>query len=280
MTDAFISDPDIIEKYELENGKSFEDQFSVVSIESILFFIVSTAVWLSFQMFGQHKNDISALLAENKAHRPQWYAMMARLFQLGQSLLPDSDTYDNTGLTASQIEASKIVKFAAAVQTRDKSILFIKIAREVGGVKQPLSGSQLTAFEAYMNEISDAGVRMEIRNSPPDEMRMSIDVYFDPLVLDNTGRRLDGSGETMIQDAIRGYLTSLPFNGMYTNQALIDTLQAIAGVIQAELKAVSSRHGNYSQFLEINARAIPYSGYYTLSDSNLSINFIPNAEFV
>lgn len=281
MTDAFISDPEIIAKYELETGKTFDEQFSVVSLESILFFIVATAVWLSFQMFGQHKVDITDILYNNKAHKNQWYATMAKLFQYGHKLNPDTDTYDNSNLTDAEIEASRIVKFAAAMQPKDKSILYIKVATEVNGQKQPLSAAQLTALKAYLiDEVPDAGVRIEIINAPADAMRLEIDIYYNALVLDDTGKRLDGSGDTTIQDAIRNYLSNLSFNGLYSNQSLVDVLQNIEGVEQAELIAAYSRYGTYTEFQKINARSIPYAGYYAVADNNLVINFIANEEYI
>ena len=282
MTDAFMSDPEIISKYELEEGKTFDEQFKVTSIESILFFIVATAVWLfGFNILVQHKVDITAILKENKAHRPDWYATLAKNFQFGYKLIPDTDTYDNSNLTEAEIEASRIVKFAAAKQPKDKSILYIKVATEVNGQKQPLSDIQLTAFKAYLiDEVPDAGVRIEIINAPADEMRLEIDIYYNALVLDGSGKRLDGSGYTTIQEAIRNYLSDLSFNGLYTNQSLIDVLQTIEGVEQAELIAAYSRYGTYTDFQKINARSVPYAGYYAVADNNLMINFISNEEYI
>ncbi|MDR1116211.1 MAG: hypothetical protein LBL33_08735 [Tannerella sp.] len=280
MTDAFISNPDVIEKYGLEAGKTFDEQFSAVSIESILFFDMATAVWLSFQMFEQHKADVSEMLAGNRVHTNRWYAMKALSFRYGQSLIPDTDTYDSAGLTGEQIEASHVVKFAAAVQPRDKSVLYLNVATEVNGKKQPLSGAQLTALTAYFNEISDAGVRYAIINAPADRMRLELDIYYNPLLLDDEGRRLDGSGDTVIQDTVRSHIGSLPFNGMYTNQALVDALQNVDGVEQAELKGAYSKYGAYADFRAIDGRSIPHAGYYDIDDANLILNFIANEEYL
>ncbi len=231
--------------------------------------------------FNNANGYVTNVLYENKAHKNQWYATMAKLFQYGHKLNPDTDTYDNSNLTEAQIESSRIVKFAAAVQPKDKSILYIKVATEVNGQKQPLSAAQLTAFKAYLiDEVPDAGVRIEIINAPADAMRLEIDIYYNALVLDDTGKRLDGSGDTTIQDAIRNYLSNLSFNGLYTNQSLVDVLQTIEGVEQAELIAAYSRYGTYTEFQKINARSIPYAGYYAVADNNLIINFIANEEYI
>lgn len=282
MTDTYINDPDVIVKYGLESGKTFEEQFSVVSLENIWFFIVATAVWLfGYKQLVQHKTDVANILRENKAHRPNWYAMMAKQFQYGYALVPDTDYYDNTGLTEAQIAASRIVKFAAAVETKDKSITYLKIATEATGQKQPLSSAQLTAFTAYMiDETSDTGVRIEIINAPADTMRLKADVYFNPLVLDREGKRLDGTNDTPVQDAIRSYLSNLSFNGLYANQSLVDSAQVVEGVELFELKEAASKYGTYTEFQPINARSIPYAGHYAISDANLILNFIAYEEYI
>ena len=86
------------------------------------------------------------------------------------------------------------------------------------------------------------------------------------------------SAETPVQDAIRNYLANLSFNGTYTNQGLVDTLQVIDGVRIAEIKSAASRYGAYTEFTEINAREIAHAGYYEISDVNLILKFIADEE--
>lgn len=206
-----------------------------------------------------------------------WYACKAMLFQYGKDLAPEKDYYDNTGLTGEQVAAMRIVKYAAAVESKDKSILYIKIATgDASGNRYPLLSTQLTAFKRYINDIQYAGVRIQVVNENPDDMRLNIDIYYDPLVLNELGERLDGLSNTPIQDSIREHLRNLPFNGTYSNQGLVDVLQSIDGIHIAEIKYSGFRHGAYSQFTEINAREVAYAGYYRITDDNLTLNFIPD----
>lgn len=281
MTDAFISDPVVVEKYGIKEGDTFESLFPPVTLESILFYIVATCNWLSFRLFGQHKLDVAEILYNNKAHKNQWYAMMAKRFQYGHQLVVDTDEYDNTGLSDSEIEKSRVVKFAAAIQPKDKSILYVKVATEKGGVKEPLNNLQLVALSSYLTEeIADAGVRIEIINAPADEMRLEIDIYYNALILDSSGQRLDGTDAQPIQGAIRNYLRNLPFNGLYTNQSLVDVLQNVQGVEQAELLSVASRYGTFTEFQKIDARSVPHAGYYAIADKNLILNFRTHEEYL
>lgn len=280
MTDPYITNEMVKQLYGLKDGLTFEDQFSAVSLENIIFDNVATTLWVNQQLFEQHKIDISAILNEQMSGTAHWYAWKAKQFQFGQELVFETDYYDNTGLSSEQISSRQVVKYAAAVESLDKSILYLKIATESNGNRQPLSVAQLTAFKNYLNAYQYAGVRIVVINDQPDHMKLTIDIYYDPQVLDEAGKRLDGNANTPVQDAIRNYLKNLPFNGMYTNQALVDTLQVLDGVDVAEIKFAASRYGAYTQFTEINAREIAHAGYYQISDANLFLNFIPNEEIL
>ena len=119
-------------------------------------------------------------------------------------------------------------------------------------------------------------MRLQIINAKADELYLKLDIYYDPLILDSEGKRLDGTNETPIQNAIRGYIGNLSFNGLYTNQSLVDALQGVQGIEIADLRLAASRYGNYTDFTPIEARAIPYAGYYGITDNNLVLNMIPN----
>lgn len=277
MTDLFISNETVKDLYDLTAGQSFDEQFSSVSLENIMFSNVATSMFVMQELFEKFKSDISDSINQQMPGTANWYAYKAMLFQYGKDLVDDADYYDNTGLTDDQIAAMRVVKYAAAVESKDKSILYLKVASgDDNGNRYPLSSAQLTAFKQYINDVQYAGVRIQIINDNPDDMRLNIDVYYDPLVLNELGERLDGLSNTPIPDAIREHLKNLPFNGTYSNQGLVDVLQAIDGVHIAEIKYSGSRHGAYSQFAEINAREVAYAGYYQISDANLSLNFIPD----
>lgn len=276
ICDSFVSNKTIIQMYGLAPKKTFDEQFSKVSLESILFFVVATGVWIACRMFDQHKVDIQTILRDNRAHTPGWYAARAKEFQFGSNLVADNDFYDNTGLSVDQILKLQIVKFAVAAETPDSSMLYLKIATESGGKKQPLNSTQLASFKNYIGKIKDAGVRIKIINAPADELRLKLDIYYNPLILDATGKRVDGVNDAPLQEAIGNYIGNLSFNGFYANQTLVDALQRVDGVEIAELKEAASKYGNLRDFIPINARSTPHAGYYQISDQNLHINFIPN----
>lgn len=275
MTDAYLSDPEVIAQYGLTEGKTFDEQFSAVAIERIVFHSAATAMLVNFQAQDQHTVLIDKKLRDEKAHGPNWYAMMALLFQYGCELYSDTDYYDNSGLTAEQIEETRVVKFAAAVDSEKKGITYLKVAQESNGQKKPLTDDQLTALKNYISRIQDSGVNIVFINAPGDDMRIEMDIYYNPLVLDKDGKRLDGTSDTPVQDAIRNYVHNLLFNGTYANVKLVDAVQTVNGVELPELKKASSKYGVYTEFTEIDAIEKAHAGYYTISDANMLLRFIP-----
>ena len=51
MTDRFMAEPVIKEKYGLNEGESFDNTFSKVSVESVIFGIVASAIYVLESLF-------------------------------------------------------------------------------------------------------------------------------------------------------------------------------------------------------------------------------------
>ncbi len=103
---------------------------SKVAIYRLLVFVTAYAIWLLEINFDNHKKEIDKALLEQKSGTLPWYRTMALAFQYGFDLLTDSDKFDNGIATDEQIQASKIVKYAAVNEGLQDSRVIIKIAGE------------------------------------------------------------------------------------------------------------------------------------------------------
>lgn len=272
ITDAFINNDTIKKYYNLEAGKSFEEQFSTVSIENILFGIIAIGARVVVQLFDLHKREVSNIIKNQKVGSLRWYAYMARQFQFGRNLNPDTDEYDNSGLTDEQIAANKIVAYSA-VGKRD-GVLLIKVAKLVGDDLAPLAPDELAAFAEYMTRVQCAGDELEYINQKADKLKLNLSIYYNPLVLNQSGQRLDGQSSTPVADGIRRYLRELPFNGELVHAYLEDYLQKIDGVVFPSIDAMAYQYGN-TGWIPINVKYQPLSGYFTIDDNDLIIKYIP-----
>lgn len=289
MTDEFINDESIKSKYELTPGNTFEQEFSKVSVENILFSIIAFAIWVHESLWDIFKAENEAEMAKQKVHSKQWYRQKALDFQYGFSVIPGTDQFDNTGKSEDEIEGSKIVAQAACIKMISSSgygILRVKAAKLVGAELEQLSEPELSALRYYfMRHAADAGTQLKVTSGPADLLKLKIDVYFDPLVLSSNGERLDGSGSTPVVDAIKSYLKSLDFNGSLIIGTLENAIRSVHGVSEETvIKEAFSKYGSYTYYTEnvqnvgkIDAIRVADSGYMKLDEAELIINYLINS---
>ena len=265
MTTQFMFSITLSEIYGFTPGDAFDDTFSKVSLESIIFYIIAVAHYTLETIFDALKSYINVQLAALKPHTARWYRDKTLGFMLGATLVQDEDYYDVTGMTDSEIAAAKVVKYAAAKEATDSSFLTIKIAGETGGIRSKLADDVAIQVAAYIQEFKDMGVKINLINQDADIFNCELDIYYDPILLPETVR-------DSVSAALTSYIQNLTFNGEYTNQALIDALQILDGVRIAELKWAKSRDVNSSVFELINAKKTPVSGYF--APGTITINMI------
>jgi hypothetical protein len=235
--------------------------------------IVAYAIWTLEKLFDVHLSNVRTALAEDKSHTLRWYRKMALLFQYGSALPDGSDRYNNAALTASQVENQQIIKHAAAVED-SSNLVTIKVAKESAGELVPLSIAEYNAFSSYINEIKDAGVLLQPISFAGDKLKVKLLIEIDPQVLSLTGERLDGTNATPIKSAINEYLRSLPFNGLFRVDAMIDMLQQVEGVVIPTAQLVQAAKNDVNNFSFINVKYQPYSGYLRIfDDADLEVTY-------
>jgi hypothetical protein len=234
-------------------------------------YIVASVIWVLDNLFDLHRASVDADLANLKPHTLTWYRNLALAFQYGQALIPDSDQYANTGLTPDQIAAQLIITQSAVVENPDGS-LRMKVVKLVDNDYAQLIDAEETAFTAYIADTKDAGVRITIDSLPPDDLTTAIDIFYDALVLNAAGVRIDGNGDTTVIDAINGYLKNLKFNGEFAKTLMEDAIQAVDGVVLVGILSAQARYGALP-FTEIDEKYIPDGGYLRVIDGGFTINY-------
>lgn len=269
MTDSFIENQAVISAYGLTAGKTFDEQFSRVSIESILFYVFAVALWSLEKLFDLHVSEVDSRIEQLEPHTLRWYVNKTKAFLYGHKLVADSDYYDTSNLSEAEIEEDRIVKYAVASESN--TVVYIKVAGEKNGKPWPLTDSQIAALNSYINTIKDAGVSVQLRNEQADLMRISLVVYYDPTLLSADGVSL-ADGSTPVDDTVKSVITNLPFNGIYRNTDLLAALQALSGVEVVDISKVEAKPRNADSFTEVVGFNRPYSGYFEIE--SLDVTYI------
>lgn len=274
LTASFMANATIQNAYGFAEGAVFETEFSKVSLESILFDVFTFSIFLFEKLFDTHTAQIDAAILEQKSGTPRWYRNMALAFQYGFDLIYDSDLFENTDFTAEQIAASKIIKYCSVKESLESNKLTIKVAGDDGDFLVPLTATQLESFSEYMQEIKYAGVGLNILNSPADRLILTMDVYRDVLVIDETGTSIK-NGDKPIETAIKAYMKTLPFDGELVLNDLIASLRTVDGVNNVNIVTATASHYDaligFSDFAAVNVRTTPRSGYFEVGSLNAGI---------
>jgi hypothetical protein len=248
---------------------------SKVAIWRLWTYVVAVCIWTLETLFDVFRTETDEKIASMKPHSLRWYALTATAFQYGFNLAAESDYYNNTGIDDATIDTSKIVAYAAVVeQTRG---LRIKVAKDTGDLA-PLASAELDAFKEYMSRVKDAGVKLLITSGAADSLKLTMDIYYNPLVLNAAGSRADGVSANPVQDAVKLYLKNLPFNGVFLLQNLVDVLQAVDGVRVIDIKQAQAQYGALA-YTAFSVQYIPDAGYLRVyNDTDLQLTFIPYSE--
>lgn len=256
-----------------KNSKPELDQLnttSKVAVYNLLAYIVAVVITSLENLFDAHKKEVNDTISILKPHSVQWYREKALKFQFGQNLIPDTDQYDNTGLTDQQVLALQIIKQAAVTEIDGK--VRIKVATEIVGELAPLNVGQQSAFKDYIQKVKDAGVKIIDDSLPADSLKLQIDIFYNPLVLRSDGSRIDGNDIDPVKKALKAYLRELPFNGEYANSKLVDKLQLVDGVVYPAIKNAQAKYGLFP-FTVIDEKYIPDAGYLRVADVDLILNY-------
>ena len=272
MTAEFMKMEAVKSRYGLDGSKSFADCFSMASLENIIFYVFAVAVWALEKLFDLHRADVDARIEQLEPHTLRWYVSKAKAYMQGQKLVTDCDYYDTEGMPEQDIAAAKVVKYAVA--TESNTVVYIKVAREVDGNPAALTAGQLEGLTSYMNEIKDAGVSVQLRNEPADQMRIDLLIYYDPtlLIIDANGNGSQ-NGKDPVRETTKQVIENLPFNGMFRKSDLMAAIQALPCVEVADIKSVKVKPRNGAEWQTVEGYDRPFSGYYSIDA--LTVDYQP-----
>lgn len=266
MTDKFISNPIIIALYGLTVGRTFEEEFSKVSLENILFDIFSFGLFVHQQIVESN--------AQNS--RPQ------NLPNFRNSILDFHDgldlvwkdgafSYNLTGVE--DAEERKIIKRCAVLESNDGELVV-----KISGADGPVTEDQKNRIIAYIRQIKVPGVSIRLVNQIADTLRTEITAYVDADIIDlSNGKLLSVAGDIYpVKDAVQSYLSKLEFNGAFVKNYFINELQGAKGIPLVEINSLEWKYAAFP-FIDAGAFRIAEAGHFEISEANLTINYLPYA---
>lgn len=239
------------------------DSDSKVSIWRKVVYIIALATWVIETMWDVFRAEITAIVEANRPHNESWYKNKALAFQYGDELV-DDDEYE-------VIDPEKQIIKQVAVISGDRKVV-VKIAGEEDGELVQIDDlDEVNAFTAYMNKVKDAGTLLEIVNEAADLLKVDLDFFYDPLLVNGAGQLISNPGDSVVETAIVAYLESLDFNGEFDLNRMNDYVQRATGYKSLKVNFVGFKAGIAVSYSEITRAYQPLSGYMKLEE--LTVNY-------
>lgn len=227
----FVTNVTLRDAYGLDSSKTFDDQFSKVSIESILIYVFSMAAYILEKSMDSFRSAVDMRIASSYVASLQWYWQKTIEYQHGDPIeyLPSTFSYGYGVID----ETKRIIKYAAVreISTQDSCIIKILVA---GTEKQAITSDQLIALTAYLKRVGAAGTKFDIQTHDAQQIGFKLRIVYDPVVLDSSGQLLKTPNSYPVNDAITSYLDNLEYGGVMSSTKLIDTICSVEGVIEAD----------------------------------------------
>ena len=271
MTQQFMSDSVIRTKYGITGDATFDDTFSKVSLESIWFSIVASAIWVLESIFDVFRGEVEERISSSVMASIPWYHQIALEFQYGDELVFDEETQQ---FVYPEIHPAKqVVKFAAA-RDLGGGVLVLASGADSEGKPVKLSNAVRTALESYLNQRKPAGVLLEVESHDPDEVFVYGKVQYDPQLLNADGELLADTSVRPVDDAIAAYLHGIVYGGVLNKTKLVDAIQGAVGVVDVILEEVEVKP-EYSASAEpiVGNNYTSYSGSFK-SWINYGIDYV------
>jgi len=219
MTAAFVANTVIQAAYGLEAGKTFDEQFSKVSLESIFFYIVATEIAALRFLFEAYKAEVEARIKAAIPGTIAWYHNLVMNFEYTDE---------------------KPIVYCAV--TEDFPFLRIKVNTAGHGIIAKES-DEMIALQSYLSKKKFAGTQINLTSEPPEVIDIDMTVWVDAAKYSSDGTNLV-TGDKSVEAAIDAYLANIVYSGTFYKSKVVDAVQLVEGVSDVEL--VSAKIGSYS----------------------------------
>ena len=217
--------------------------------------IVATIIYYFETQIDLFRTEIAEITEKSVVGRADWYVQKAKEFQFGDDLqvIDGVVRYEITDLN------KRIIKRAAYAKDISNNTLIKVATTEPNGNIIALNTAQMQAFTDYMNNLMFAGSYISLQSNNTDYIKLVVTIYYNPLVFADTVKN-------NIVLAVKNYLASLPFDGVVKRNAIIDSMQAVAGVEDVEITVLEVRT-NTGTFVAMGRTYTPVAGYIEIDSA-------------
>lgn len=253
MTDGIMNDATLRSALNLDPSRTWDEQTSSVSLINLLLYVVATAHHIMERMFDSFKEEVEERIASAYPGSINWMWNRAMEFQYDA----EANAFLNEHGVYQSIDKSKqIIKHAAVVE--EYNTVQIKVS---GENYKKLNDEQLRSFEAYMNALKFAGVKLAVSSLDSDDMILKLRIWRNRLTMPQ-----DDKAKKAIETAVEDYLNNIRYGGTFNKTRLMDAVQTVQGVEDVTIEScVFEAYDSATTTTELNIQNYsPIAGHINL----------------
>lgn len=253
MTDEMMNNATMRSSLNLDPSRSWEEQISSVSIINLLIYVVAVAHHILERIFDTFKEEVEERIAAAYPGSVSWLWNRAMEFQFDEE--SNAYLYEH-GVYQSVDTEKQIIKHAAVIE--EYNVVKIKVS---GKDYAPLEQAQLTAFEAYMNALKFAGVKLSVSSLKSDDLNLKIHIWRNRLVMPE-------ENNSDLKSAIEEYLNNIRYGGTFNKTKLMDAVQTVRGVEDVTIEScVLTAHDSAGTVTNLQTQNYrPIAGHINLKE--------------
>lgn len=255
MTDEIMHDSNLVVALGLDTSRSWEEQTSSVSIINLLLYVVAAAHHIMERIFDSFKVEVEERIAAAYPGSISWMWNRAMEFQYDEN----ANAYFLENGVYEHVDTSKqIIKYVAVIE--EYNTVQIKVS---GENYKALTPEQLGSFEAYMNALKFAGVKLAVSSLDSDDLTLKLRIWRNRLTMPK-----DDEAKKAIETAVVGYLNNIRYGGRFNKTRLMDAVQMIQGVEDVTIEScVFEAHDSATTTTELNVQNYsPIAGHINLKE--------------
>lgn len=234
---SFMADRGVAEKYGFAPGADFGEVFSRVSLESVIFYIVASAIYVLECLFDDLRGDVDDKLSTAVLATLPWYHQVCLEYQHGDELV-FNDATKRFGYAA--VDPDKRVIRYAACRDAGGGVEILVSSADAEGRPQAVADEVMEPFRHYLSRMKPAGIITAVNSFPPDYVEITVTVQYDPLLMNPDGTLIADQSRP-VDEAVEHYVRNIVFGGTFNKTKLVDAVQEAAGVIDLSLDRVRKR---------------------------------------
>lgn len=253
MTDEMMNNATMRSSLNLDPSRSWEEQISSVSVINLLIYVVAVAHHILERIFDTFKEEVEERIAAAYPGSVSWLWNRAMEFQFDEE--SNAYLYEH-GVYQSVDTEKQIIKHAAVVE--EYNIVQIKVS---GNDYEPLDEVQKASFEAYMNALKFAGVKLSISSLQSDDLSLKIHIWRNRLVMPE-------ENNSVLKSAIEEYLNNIRYGGTFNKTKLMDAVQTVRGVEDVTIEScVLTAHDSAGTVTNLQTQNYrPIAGHINLKE--------------